>query len=185
MPQVIIEKLAEYRQTHQLQSISQAIAAALSEFFGVEGVRLNLISTNNSITYHRIEELETIVDCLVQRLATLEQKHTVVLQLTKRDSAASLIESSQPLKESSSASSPQCVEEESGSRSNSDIDTIYTRNTSTRSQTASTPNSSNRESAVLSLEEWKTGVTTNTLVARLRTNPTTLRKYTYGSPIFE
>jgi hypothetical protein len=177
VPQIVLDKLGEYRQIHKLQSISQAIAIALSEFFGIEVTRLDSISTNNLTICYRIDQLEASVNCLVQQLTTLEQKYAAVLQATDCNSKKLLIEPLQSLEVNSLTSSLQDLEKIKNPLNNFDIDTAYTQNTNPRSQDSLTPNYSTRELAILSPEEWATGLTTNTLVARLKTNPSTLKKY--------
>lgn len=176
VPQIVLDKLGEYRQIHNLQSTSQAIAVALTEFFNIEIIRPNLISTDNSTIYHRIEQVETSVNCLMQRLSVLEQNYAVLLQLAEC-AAKPLIEPLQSLEPTSSASSTECVEEKNIFLGNSNIDTAQQEDISFRSRASSSLDSSNNESTTLASEEWKTGVTTNALVARLKTNPTTLKKY--------
>ncbi|HEY9620677.1 MAG TPA: helix-turn-helix transcriptional regulator [Crinalium sp.] len=176
VPQILLDKLIEYQQTHKLQSTSQAIAAALSEFFGIEFIRSSSISTNNPTIFHRVEQVETSVNCLVQRVSALEQNYVVLSQLIECDAVKLSTEALQLLEPGSSTSST-LVQEKNISLSSLDIDTAHQGNTSSLSQNSATSNYLDREPVILSPEEWATGLTTNTLVARLKTNPSTLKKY--------
>jgi hypothetical protein len=148
----------------------------LSDFFGIEATRLNSIPTNNATIYYRFEQVETSLNCLVQRVSALEQNYVVLSQLIECDAAKTSTESLQPLEPGFSASSTP-IKRKNISLNSSDIDAVHQDNVSSRSQTFSSLDSSNNESTVLAPEEWKTGATTNALVARLKTNPTTLKKY--------
>lgn len=58
VPQILLEKLIEYKQVHQLTSITQAISAVLMKFFNIESTQLDL-SLDDADLFQRIDQSDT------------------------------------------------------------------------------------------------------------------------------
>ncbi|MGV0027308.1 hypothetical protein [Phormidesmis priestleyi] len=179
VPQIIVDKLAEYWRTHKLQSMSQAVAAALAEFFDTEVVQLDSASSSNIAIPDRVERLEAVVDQLVKQLADLEQNYCAASYLIHCSRINLPIESLQSLEGNQLPEpfSASLLPERSGSHRNSEANSSCTVATNFRSQIPLHTKHINQTQTAISSENWVSGMVTNDLVARLKTNPTTLKKY--------
>jgi DNA-binding transcriptional regulator YiaG len=177
VPQVVVDKLAEYRQTRQLQSISQAIAAALSEFFGTEIIYSNSTLSTTTIS-ERVELLEAKVNQLIKQLPAVEQKHSSASPPLYCSATDLSVEPLQPLKRTyltKNLSTNLLLEEEDCHHQEADLPQI--NNPNSRSPISLKLDHPNQTQTEISSEDWIRGIVTNVLVARLKTNRSTLKKY--------
>jgi len=71
MPEALLEKLNVYQQTHQLESVSQAIMTVLAAFFELETIQLKTLSSGTNLL-QRVAQIEAVMPRLVAQIAALE-----------------------------------------------------------------------------------------------------------------
>ena len=179
LPQIVLDKLVEYRQIHKLQSTSQAIVVALAEFFSIEVLQLNLISSSNKCIADRVGQLEIVVNQLVKQLAALEQENSSLSQLVDYSTTNPQVEPLRPLErvQLTEPVSASLLPVEGDSHSDSHSDLLCPTATSSQSQPSLYIEHLEQIQTTIASENWVDGINTNDLVARLKTNPTTLKKY--------
>jgi hypothetical protein len=163
-PQKVLGTLQESEKASKRSATAQAVAPAVATFFAVEGSRTASPPSSTQLE-QRLETLEAIAFRLEQRLSALEQGQLSTLSSVKASPTETDFQSVEnPHEAALSAVAPthkyaETNEAQAGAAADE------------RSTTPLLP------LGALSPEAWCKGLVTNQLVARLQTNPTTLKKY--------
>lgn len=182
VPPVLLESLTVYKQTHQLGSVSQAVTTILETFFKLESLQLHAqlhAALGKTNLLQRLDRIENIILRLeAQRIALegqgsftpLNIKHGVVNAACESKTLVP-VQAQQWCRRSLTAQLVEPSGDAQGSLLNK------TASTEARSQVPLSNAHLYPFSAELASEDWTKGITTNRLVARLQTNPATLKKY--------
>jgi hypothetical protein len=163
-PQKVLDPLWEAEKASKRSATAQAVAPAVTTFLAVEGDRAASAPSNTQLV-QRLETLEAIASRLEQRLSAVEQGQ--LYRLLPPVKAASTATGFQPAEVPQAvallAVVPPCEYAEASEVQAGSAD--------------EQPTAPLLPLGVLSPEVWRKGLVTNQLVARLQTNPTTLKKY--------
>jgi hypothetical protein len=156
--------MPEDEDAHKRLNPAQPVKAALAESLVTEsGKAASALDEIHLI--QRLEILEAIVSGLEQRLSVLEHGQLHRLLLVRKDPPDICFQPPAPPKAPTSpaiGSIPECAE--------------ISKETQTEASVNDPSTASELPLGKLSTEAWRKGLTTNQLVARLKTNPTTLKK---------
>jgi hypothetical protein len=75
VPPVLLEKLTVYKQTHQLESVSQAVTTILEIFFKLESIQVNTklnAASGKTNLLQRIDRIENVILRLEAQITALE-----------------------------------------------------------------------------------------------------------------
>lgn len=163
VPQKVLDPPGEAEKASKRSATAQALAPAVATFLAVEGDTAGIPSHTQLV--QRLEMLEAIASRLEQRLSALEQGQLYrLLPPVKAASTATGFQPAEvPQEVAPLAVVPPCESAEASE--------VQAGSADEQSTAPLLPLS------VLSPEVWRKGLVTNQLVARLQTNPTTLKKY--------
>lgn len=190
VPQVVLDKLVEYQRSHSLNSISQSIATALAEFFGLNLNPLHLEPDDRGLL-QRIQQLETAVASIAERLNDLEQGGLPAIQAIGDTPGRELVNSSAVVEmhrpngcvlaiENSKTANDSSEESKNGQQnSNPREQTVIGLNHKEQIADDDSYSESPQEKQLeeVSEIELSRGISSSMLAKRLETNATTLRKY--------
>jgi|GEM_PF-2545585 len=163
VPQKVLDPPGEAEKASHRSATAQAVAPAVATFLAVEGDTAGAFS--NTQLVQRLETLEAIASRLEQRLSALEQGQ--LYRPSPPVKTASTATGFQPAKVPQEvallAVVPPCESAEASEVQAGSAD--------------EQPTAPLLPSGGLSPEVWRKGLVTHQLVARLQTNPTTLKKY--------
>ena len=163
VPQKVLDPPGEAEKASKRSDTAQAVAPTVTTFLAVEGDTAG--APSNTQMVQRLETLEAIASRLEQRLSALEQGQ--LYRLLPPVKAASTATGFQPAEVHQEVAPlvivPTCESAEASEVQAGSAD--------------EQPTAPLLPSGVLSPEVWRKGLVTNQLVARLQTNPTTLKKY--------
>jgi hypothetical protein len=162
-PQKVLDTLQESKKASKRPATAQAVAQAVATFFAAEGSKTASPPSKAQLV-QRLETLEAIASRLEQRLSALEQSQLYKLSSVKTSPTETGF---QPAKVPQAAASRPCSQRISTLKQTR----LQREQRDERSTTPLLP------LGALSPEAWCKGLVTNQLVARLQTNPTTLKKY--------
>lgn len=162
VPQKVLDPPGEAEKASKRSATAQVVASAVTTFLAVEG---DTAAPSNTQLVQRLETLEAIASRLEQRLSALEQGQLYrLLPPVKAASTATGFQSAEvPQEVALLAVVPPCESAEASE--------VQAESADEQSTAPLLP------SGALSPEVWRKGLVTNQLVARLQTNPTTLKKY--------
>ena len=162
VPQKALDPPGESEKVSKRLATAQAVAPAVATFLAVEGDTADARSHTQLV--QRLETLEAIASRLEQRLSALEQGQLYRLPPVKAASTSTGFQPAEvPPEVALLAVVPPCESAEASE--------VQAGSADEQSTAPLLPLDA------LSPEVWRKGLVTNQLVARLQTNPTTLKKY--------
>ena len=163
-PQKVLDTLQESKKASKRPATAQAVAQAVATFFAAEGSKTASPPSKAQLV-QRLETLEAIASRLEQRLSALEQSQLYKLSSVKTSPTETGF---QPAKVPQAAAMPAVLPTHKYAETNE---------APTRAADDERSTAPSLSLGALSPEAWCKGLVTNQLVARLQTNPTTLKKY--------